>query len=107
MTEAHNGTDGLAIGSQVVGESSIGRITTQYLVDLLAMVGGLRCVILSMITLLVQTLTPLIPFVFHTNVDILLSFIRARSWLLLSRPPNDGALVRQRREDSTTRKNGW
>ena len=94
MTKTHNGTDALATGLQVVRESRFRRITTDYLVDLLAMVGGFGCVISSMITLLVHTLS-LIPSVSHTNVDILPSFIRARSRVSLPRTPNDGALVRR------------
>ena len=59
MTKTYNGTDALATGSQVVRENSFGRITTDRLVDLLAMVGGFGCVTSSMITLLVRT------FIYH------------------------------------------
>ena len=42
MTEAHNGTDAPAAGLQVVRGGSVGSITTDYLVDLLVMVWGVR-----------------------------------------------------------------
>ena len=45
MTEAHNRTDAPAAGLQVVRRSSVGSITTDYLVDLLVMVGVFGCVI--------------------------------------------------------------
>lgn len=55
MNKTHNGTNALATGLQAVRESRFGRITTDCLIDLLAMVGGFGCVISSMITLLVHT----------------------------------------------------
>ena len=77
MTKAHYGTKVMGTGSWLWREISVGRITTDYL---FAGDGwGSGCVISSMITLLVHTLTP-VPYVFHTNVYIPPSFIQARSW---------------------------